>query len=350
MPTQRQTSSSPTFSVIVPVLDGGRPFRLLLDALAAGSYRDFELLVVDDGSSDGSAEAATHAGAMVLSTSGREGPGAARNLGALAAGGEWLLFIDADCVPHADTLERMASAIAAAPWAAAVFGSYDASPPATGFVARYKNLMHHHVHQEGEPEAFTFWAGCGAVRRSLFLEIGGFDPVLYPRPCIEDIELGSRLRLGGHRIRLAPEVQVTHHKAWTFLSMVRSDIFDRGVPWSRLIGARGTVAADLNLRWPHRASGLLAVAIAGSLVATPALAAAGFAAVPCAALLIGLNLSTYRYLGKVAGAWFALRAVPLHALYYLYATVAFVAGSAWGLVDRLTTRGVAEPRTESLNA
>ena len=350
MTTAHQPPAQPFFTVIVPVLDGGRPFRRCLDALSNGTFHDFELIVVDDGSSDASGAAAQAAGALVLETTGREGPAAARNLGALQARGEWLLFIDADCVPHADTLARMAAAISAGPWAEAVFGSYDAAPPAAGFVARYKNLMHHYVHQQGEREAFTFWAGCGAVRRSTFLEVGGFDPALYPRPCIEDIELGYRLRAGGSRIRLAADVQVTHQKAWTFLGMVRSDILDRGLPWARLIAARGALAPDLNLRWRDRVSGLLALAAAGALAATPLLPPAGLVAAASAGSLVVLNLDAYRYLAKVQGSLFAARAVPLHALYYAYATAAFAAGTVWGLADRLAGRGTAVPRSGTRRA
>ena len=48
-----------------------------------------------------------------------------------------------------------------------LFGSYDDDPPAPGLVSRYKNLLHHHVHQNGRPDASTFWAGCGAIRRGV---------------------------------------------------------------------------------------------------------------------------------------------------------------------------------------
>jgi len=335
------SGAAPFLSVVVPVLDGGAPFRLLLAALAASAFTDFELIVVDDGSGDGSADAARAAGATVLATAGREGPAAARNLGAGAARGEWLLFLDADCVPGPGTLAGMAAAIAASPGADAVFGSYDAAPAAPGFFAQYKNLMHHFVHQQGGREAFTFWAGCGAVRRRAFAASGGFDARLYPRPCIEDIELGYRMRAAGHRIRLAPEVQVTHHKAWTFAGMVRSDLLDRGVPWARLIAARGTLTPDLNLRWRHRFSGLLATAAAAALPAAVLVPAAGLGAAAALALLTVLNLDAYRFLARARGVGFACRAVPAHALYYLVATVAFAAGTAWGLADRLARRGAA---------
>jgi hypothetical protein len=70
-----------------------------------------------------------------------------------------------------------------------VFGSYDDSPPAPAFTAQYKNLIHRYYHQRPRREASTFWAGCGAVRRSVFLGLEGFDVERYRVPSIEDIEL-----------------------------------------------------------------------------------------------------------------------------------------------------------------
>ena len=95
----------------------------------------------------------------------------------------------------------------------AVFGSYDDAPAAAGLVARYKNLYHHYVHQRSGASAQSFWAGCGAVRRSAFLAVGGFDEERYPRPSIEDIELGYRLTDAGYRIRFRPDLMVKHLKA-----------------------------------------------------------------------------------------------------------------------------------------
>ena len=76
------------------------------------------------------------------------------------------------------------------------------APRLQGVVSQYRNLLHHFVHQHGNSEASTFWAGCGAIRRSVFEEMGGFDEQRFPTPSIEDIELGYRLRQAGHRILL----------------------------------------------------------------------------------------------------------------------------------------------------
>ena len=103
-------------------------------------------------------------------------------------------------------ISRVLTALKERPDVAAVFGSYDARPRSMGTVSQYRNLLHHFVHQKGNPEASTFWAGCGAIRRSVFDEVGGFDEKQFSGR-VEDIELGYRLQHTGHRILLDKGLQ-----------------------------------------------------------------------------------------------------------------------------------------------
>ena len=134
--------SDPLFSVIIPVRDAGAGFEKVLDALGSSTFAEYEVIVVDDGSRDGSAEVARRFGARVIESDEPRGPAVARNLGAAAASGRYLFFIDADCVVHDDTLALAAQVVAREPETDALFGSYDDHPPGRGFSARYKNLFH----------------------------------------------------------------------------------------------------------------------------------------------------------------------------------------------------------------
>ena len=78
------------------------------------------------------------------------------------------LFVDADVVMPPGGLGLIAEDFRRDPELAAVFGSYDDTPAWTTFISQYKNLMHHYVHQTSSESAATFWAGCGAVRKTVF--------------------------------------------------------------------------------------------------------------------------------------------------------------------------------------
>jgi glycosyltransferase involved in cell wall biosynthesis len=240
-------NQEPLISVIIPVHNGGAYLDKCLDALmkAAG---DFEIIVVDDASTDESADRAHARGIRVLRQNVRRGPAAARNLGAQEARGKILLFIDADVAVRPTTLARVAAHFQSRPELAALFGSYDDAPAATNFVSQYKNLFHHFIHQQSHERAETFWAGCGAVRREIFLRVGRFDEKRYTEASIEDIELGYRLRRAGYEILLDRGLQVCHLKRWTLPGLLRADIFRRAVPWSLLLLERGRMTDDLNLR------------------------------------------------------------------------------------------------------
>ena len=244
----------PALSVIVPVLQGAGYLGRSLAALAASDLpRDeWELIVVDDGSTDASPALAAAAADVVLvpanPAAGPGGPARARNRGAAVARGHLLAFVDADVCVHPDALRRLVAAFGDGPDAPdAVFGAYDTSPAAPGLVSQYRNLVHHAVHQAEAGEAASFWAGLGAVRAEWFARVGGFDAARYPRPSVEDVELGYRLRRAGARIRLRPEIQGTHLKRWTLRGGARTDVLDRGVPWVRLILARETPPNGLTL-------------------------------------------------------------------------------------------------------
>ncbi|NNE44816.1 MAG: glycosyltransferase family 2 protein [Gemmatimonadetes bacterium] len=320
-------SSRPFFTIITPVYNGGEAYRACLEAFGRSTFKDWEMIVVDDGSTDGSDVRATEFGAKVLRTTGRVGPGAARNQGAKEARGEFVFFIDADCEVAPDTLERAAAALKADPGLDALFGSYDDTPAGKTLVSQYKNLQHHFVHQTGAPEATTFWSGCGAMRTTRFLELGGFDVELFPRPSIEDIELGYRLKAAGGRIRLDRDVQVKHHKVWTIPNLVKVDIFDRGIPWTLLTLERGDVVeSDLNLEWKAKASVALACLVAACLVLAVFAPWLLWAAAGCGTLLLLLNADFYGFFLKKKGLFFTIASVPLHWFYFLYCAVAYVLG------------------------
>ena len=331
-------------SVITPVHDGGDAFRACLAGLAACAPPAHELIVVVDGGSDGAAARSTAAGAKVIELAATVGPARARNIGAAEAAGDVLLFIDADVVVPPSLVGRVAAHLQAGAGLAAVIGSYDDAPADPGFLSQYRNLLHHYVHQTSHEEASTFWSGCGAIRRAVFLDEGGFNGS-FSDPSIEDIEFGYRLRRTGHRVRLAKDLQVTHLKRWTPLSLLRTDVFARAVPWTRLIISSRVLPNDLNVRTSSRASIALVFILAAALVAVPWVWWGVAAAMLAGLGLLVLNAGFYRFLWRVRGPFFMLAAVPWHWLYYTCAGIGFVIGAGQELAGRPASvrRVAAEP-------
>jgi glycosyltransferase involved in cell wall biosynthesis len=298
--------------------------------LSKSAYKQWECIIVDDGSADNSIAIAESYGAKIVKNMPpRSGPARARNMGAQAAQGDVLFFMDADILVRPETLSRVAAIMQANPSLAACFGSYDDSPTETNFLSQYRNLQHHYVHQISQTAASTFWSGCGAIRREIFKEIEGFDATAYPRPSIEDIELGYRLKAAGGHIHLEKSLQVRHMKRWTARTLLLTDIRDRAIPWSRLILRRGALLNDLNLQTSQRASAAaasLGMAAVGAAMFFPrALLLVGLAV----AALLGLNRDFYKFLYYKRGIGFTLLAMPWHWLYFLYSGFSFGACLLW---------------------
>ncbi|RMG99483.1 MAG: glycosyltransferase [Chloroflexi bacterium] len=323
-------------SVIIPVRNGRATLSRCLDALKQSTWPHWECLVIDDHSTDNTAEIARLAGVRVYHTT-QPGPAAARNLGARVATGDILFFLDADVLVQPDTLSRVAQ-IMHNPSLAACFGSYDDHPEAPNFLSQYRNLLHHYTHQIGNPDAVTFWSGCGAIRKEVFWQLGGFDESRFTRPSIEDIELGYRLRQAGYRIYLEKSLLVTHLKRWTVTDMLVTDIRDRAIPWARLVIAGGELPDDLNLRADQRISGVLVVL--GGISAVFACAYRPFLWLVLGAIagLLFLNRQFYAFLYQKRGAGFALTAVPWHWLYFVYSSLSFSGVWVWHLVKTARNR------------
>jgi GT2 family glycosyltransferase len=335
LPNIASDSGNPTISVVIPVHNGGAAFRHCLESVSRLQPRPLEVMVVLDGDTDDSAETAADFNARVIRLSHQGGPARARNHGAFLAQGEIVLFIDADVAVPRDLLRLVAEGFRAAPDTAAIIGSYDCEPAAEGVVSQYKNLMHHYVHQYSNEEAATFWGACGAIKRDVFLAIGGFDEK-YRRPCVEDIDLGYRLRAAEYPVRLMKTLQVKHLKRWTFLSLLKADIFDRALPWTELIMRYRVLRNDLNLRYSDRLSVVMIYAL---LATTPlGVRSPGWLAVSggLGLLLVALNIRTYRFFIARRGIAFAAAAVALHWSSLIYGGMAFAIGVVrYGLVPRI---------------
>jgi len=210
----------PRFSIVIPTYRRPRGLARLLNSLApqAAERLGCEVIVVNDGSDESGYESIAHHQrnwVTYLVAEQNRGPGAARNLGAKIAKGDFLVFIDDDCAAPLDWLERLARCLAANPSLDAVGGMTRplVSPRPLWFekllVAGgcYPNPVYY------RDQLIVMVSACLAVRRTLFDSLGGFvDKVT---PLAEDRNLTTRLRLAGANCKIEPDWFVYHDMSST---------------------------------------------------------------------------------------------------------------------------------------
>ncbi len=316
-------SAIPELAVIVPVYNGARTIGECLTALFASTFQDFEVIVVDDGSSDESAAIAERFPVRMVPFARNCGPSAARNAGAAVSKAALLFFLDADIIVPPAFLAEVVETMRGLPKYSALFCSYTKETIPQNFWSRHKNLVHHWTHQTALVEAATFCGGFGLIRREVFLEIGGFDS-----ECrfLEDIDLGYRMHRAGHSIFLARHLQATHAKVYTLWSLLRSEMLGRAVPWTRLMLKYRIFRSDLNTRMSNVLSVAAVCLLPVSLFVDPYLRLAA-----CLVLLfLWLNRSYIRFAAREYGLLFAVQSALFSGFVYALSAAGLGLGvSAW---------------------
>lgn len=211
-------------SVIVPAYNAAATIDKCIESLLAQQTEEpFEILIVDDGSSDDSAErAARHPKVRVLRQQ-NGGASAARNLGAQEARGSVLCMIDADCEATPGWIEAFARTLeGGADGAKGVLATDQRE-----FMARFTQIEYEDRYDRMSPDRPINFidTGSAAYRRETFLAAGGFDETIRE---VEDQELSFRLARQGADLRFVPQAIVYHRHPVTLQSYVRRK-FDTGI-------------------------------------------------------------------------------------------------------------------------
>lgn len=205
-------SRLPSFSIVVPVRNGEAVIGRCVESLLAQRYpaNRFEIIVVDNGSNDRTAERAA-AQPVHLVACAVPGPSAARNAGVRSSEADLVAFTDADCVADPDWLAELAAAFDDAGVGAAGGPIEAFVHPGRGLVERFaEDVQPLRNFQRGEGEFLPYLFGANAAyRRELLLAVGGWSEAL---GTAEDVELAWRLQLRtGTRIHYRPAAVVFHH-------------------------------------------------------------------------------------------------------------------------------------------
>ncbi|WP_018349769.1 glycosyltransferase family 2 protein [Longispora albida] len=190
----------PLVSVVVPMYNDSHTIDLCLHSISGQSYHPYEVIVVDDASTDDSALLAARHPCKLVTAVCNGGPGASRNLGVQHASGEIIFFIDADMTMYPDAI---ANAVALLGPYGAVFGVPDKVPLFDeGLICQYRILQYHYWRRSAEGEVSGGFYALGAVTRRAFDDAGWFNPALRQTEEIDHAERLSRQ----HRMLLTSQV------------------------------------------------------------------------------------------------------------------------------------------------
>ena len=199
--------SEPTISVIVPAYNCEKTIRKTLEAIVNQDFpSQFEIIVVDDGSTDQTARIIQSFSNVKYIHHQNRGPAAARNLGVKYASGAYFFFTDSDCIPQEDWLKKMLPHFHDN--VAAVAGSYGIANPKSSLASCIqREIIFRHARMPRNPSYFgSFNFG---IRREVFKEVGGFD-TSYRNASGEDNDLSYQLIARGYKIYFAKDVRVDH--------------------------------------------------------------------------------------------------------------------------------------------
>ena len=291
-------------SVVIPNRNGAEVIGRCLAAAFASNHPRFEVVVVDDASTDGSAEIARGFPCRLVQLQTHGGVSKARNAGARAARGELLFFIDSDCLLQPDSI-----ALADASYAGGVLGGTYTPLPADGdFFSAFQSIfIHHHETRCAAPDYVA--AHAMVIDAGLFQRSGGFieGSFIGEAASVEDVELCHRLRASGVELRMNPRLQVMHVFRFSLVKSLRNAV-KKSSYWTMYSLSRGDLLAD---------SGAAAL----RLKLTVAL-------MPLFPLALFLNLPLVRAWRSSKGAVFAAKAAAYYlTLYSLAVAIGGLAGA-----------------------
>lgn len=334
-----ELNEGPLLSVIVPVYNGRNHLRSCLEALASPAGLadgEWEVIVVDDGSTDGSAELTAEflrsagPGFRLIRQERNLGAAASRNRGAKEARSDLLVFVDVDVFLRPEALSALRKVFEDRPEVQAAVGRYTETPAAPGLINLYHNAFTRHHHDLSPPEIDWFWGALAAVRKSAFLAAGGFDE-RYHSASAEDMEFGRTLASSRAKIVYCPEAEGAHAHDFSLGGMLKND-YRKAVLGTKLL---------LSGRLPRRAPAFANYRNLATvpLLLVPLLYAAGCLSVPllgvflCLGLIFVVNDPFYLYLTRLFG-----REVYVGVFLHWLQMFTIAAGAVMGAVGHLLGR------------
>jgi glycosyltransferase involved in cell wall biosynthesis len=217
----------PRVSIILPLYNAAGELPVVLEGLNGQSFRDWEIILVDDGSTDETWKTAstisTGRNDIILSRTDHRGPAHARNVGLQHSRGEIIFFSESDCVYDPEYLQRAVDTLDSHAEAGAVCLTGAPLVTRTTLGTRcieIENKVQHRLLSQGKIEPFYAWV----YRRNVLMKLGGFDDRLFQG---EDRDLFRRLKDAKYSVALVPGVNWQHVRDQTMGDLSRK-WFGRG--------------------------------------------------------------------------------------------------------------------------
>jgi glycosyltransferase involved in cell wall biosynthesis len=202
-------AATPFVSVIVPNYNGENTIGRCLEAACNSNYSNFEIVVVDDCSTDNSIAIITPYPCRLIRLPEHGGASRARNAGAENSRGDVLLFIDADCLLQKDTLAKAASAYMKSGPDVIIGGTYTWLPyDDQNFFSIFQSIYIHYSETKNIQNPDYIATHAMLIQAEVFKKSGGLNEEFMP--ILEDVEFSHRLKRMGYWLRMEPDIQVQH--------------------------------------------------------------------------------------------------------------------------------------------
>lgn len=249
-------------SIIIPVRNGAATIARCLEAALASRYEHFEVIVVDDGSDDHSADIIKMFPCTLVQLPTHSGVSRARNVGASHSRGDILFFTDADCLLQEDTLAVAVDRLSSAGQNAVLGGTYTLHPADDRFFSAFQSAFINYCESRGSGNPDYIAAHAMVLYVRTFKASRGF--VEEYLPILEDIDFSHRLRRTGHRLVMDPGIQVRHLFNYSLVGSVTNG-FRKAKYWTiysihnkDLLADSGTASRALKLNVAALFSSVLA--------------------------------------------------------------------------------------------
>jgi glycosyltransferase involved in cell wall biosynthesis len=316
-------------SIVIPVKNSASTLDECLRSIKNSYYKNIEVLVVDDHSTDNGITIAKRYNCRIIQVGDGNGANNARNIGASSANGDIFLFLDSDISIGRDTILTVLETLDDE-GTDAVVGVYTAKHRNENLVSQYKNLWIRYSYMKSPPAIDWLFGAISGIKREAFKQIGGFDVSLTARHGNDDIELGKRFSKANLNIVLNLDIEVEHLKNYTLRSFIKNE-FHRSIGFASLAARLGEASKSVRKGFVNVypsfvistvISIVMLLIIAGHFVGlfSPWVIFAGII------LYLGLNIKFLNFLEQVRGLFAMLAMIPILFIDHVVCLLGSIAG------------------------